>query len=389
MRDWIAGHREQMLADLGDYVRRETPSTDKALLDAGLAWVEASLLAPLGAAERVARVEGGEHGDARVFDYPGRSGAAPVLALCHYDTVWPAGTLAELPFAVDGDRVTGPGVFDMKAGLVQLVWALRALDAAELPRPPVRLVLNGDEELGSPASRPVIESAARGARAALVFEASQAGAVKTARKGVGIFRVEARGVQAHAGLDPEGGVSAVDELARVVLALHALADLAAGTSVNVGIIGGGTARNVIAGHAHAEVDVRVSSAAEAARVDAALAALRPADPRAAITVTGGWNRPVMERGEGTAALFATAAEVAAGMGVTLEECSVGGASDGNFVAALGVPVLDGLGAVGDGAHARHEHISIAGMLERAALTAGLLTALAEVDTADTADTPSM
>jgi glutamate carboxypeptidase len=375
LRDWVGAHRERMLADLGDYVRHETPSTDKPLLAAALAWLEASLLPSLGAPAEVVRADGGDHGDARVFDFPG-AGGSPVLVLCHYDTVWPAGTLAELPFRIEGDRVTGPGVFDMKAGLVQFVWAVRAVDAAGLPRPPLRLVLNGDEELGSPASREVIESAARGVRAALVFEASRAGALKTARKGVGIFRVEARGVQAHAGLDPAGGVSAVDELARTVLALHRLAEPRAGTSVNVGVIAGGTARNVIAGHAHGEVDVRVSSAAEAARVDAALAALRPADPRAVITVSGGWNRPVMERGEGTAALFATAATLAARLGVSLEECAVGGASDGNLVAALGVPVLDGLGAVGDGAHARHEHISVAGMLERTALAAALLATLA-------------
>ncbi|NBH03707.1 M20/M25/M40 family metallo-hydrolase, partial [Amycolatopsis sp. SID8362] len=183
------------------------------------------------------------------------------------------------------------------------------------------------------------------------------GAVKTGRKGVGIFRVRATGVEAHAGLDPAKGASAIDELARAVLALHGLSDPDAGTTVNVGVLEGGTRSNVIAGAASGEVDVRVSTAAEAARIDAALAALKAHDPRAALTVEGGWNRPVMERSAAIAKVYELAREEAAQLGVTLRECSVGGASDGNFVAALGHPVLDGFGAVGDGAHARHEHVS--------------------------------
>ncbi|OXM63661.1 peptidase M20 [Amycolatopsis sp. KNN50.9b] len=364
-----------MVGDLGRYVGLETPSTDRPLLEAGLSWLDGWLRARLGEPASVRVTGGGQFGDVRVYDYAG-SGVEPVLVLCHYDTVWPPGTLAGWPFTVDGDRATGPGVFDMKAGLVQVVWALRALEAAGLPRPPVRLVLNGDEEIGSPVSRPVIEAAAAGAQAALVFEAAADGALKTARKGVGIYRISATGVEAHAGLDPGKGASAVDEIARVVLALHGLTDLAAGTTVNVGVVGGGSRGNVIAGAAWGEVDVRVSSAAEAARIEAALAGLTAADPRATVTVEGGWNRPVMERSAGIAALFARARDLAAEMGVTLRECAVGGASDGNFVAALGVPVLDGFGAIGDGAHARHEHISVTGMLERSALAAAVLTSLA-------------
>lgn len=375
LRDWIAAHRADLLTDLAGYVEHETPSTDKDLLNDGLAWVQSWLTDALGAPSATRRVDGGEHGDIQVREYAG-NGTAPLLVLCHYDTVWPAGTLQELPFAVDDDTITGPGVFDMKAGLVQFVWAVRALDAAGLARPPLRLVLNGDEEVGSPASRPVIEAQTEGARSALVFEASQHGAVKTARKGVGIFRADVHGVAAHAGLDPTKGASAIDELARVTLALHGLTDLDAGTTVNVGVVGGGTRTNVTAGHAYAEIDVRVRSRAEAERVDAAIAALRPADPRVTLEFSGRWNRPVMERGAATGRMFELAARVADGLSVELAECAVGGASDGNFVAAAGLPVLDGFGAVGDGAHARHEHASVAGMIERAALAAGVLHAFA-------------
>ncbi|GHF25189.1 peptidase M20 [Amycolatopsis deserti] len=375
LHEWVRAHRAEMVDDLSRYVGLETPSTDRLLLEAGLSWLDGWLRARLGEPASVRVTEGGEFGDVRVYDYAG-SDVEAVLLLCHYDTVWPQGTLVGWPFTVDGDRATGPGVFDMKAGLVQVVWALRALEAAGLPRPPVRLVLSGDEEIGSPVSRPVIEAAASGVQAALVFEAAADGAVKTARKGVGIYRISATGVEAHAGLDPGKGASAVDEIARVVLALHGLTDLAAGTTVNVGVVGGGSRGNVIAGAAWGEVDVRVSSAAEAARIEAALAGLRAADPRATVTVEGGWNRPVMERSAGIAALFERARDLAAEMGVTLRECAVGGASDGNFVAALGVPVLDGFGATGDGAHARHEHISVNGMLERSALAAAVLRSLA-------------
>lgn len=373
IRDWIAAHRDAMLADLSQYVGIETPSDDKPSLARGLSWLDGWLRDRLGEPAEMRHTDGGPYGDIRVYDYTG-TGTEPVLLLCHYDTVWPFGTITGRPFLVDGDRVTGPGVFDMKAGLVQAVWALRALAAASLPVPPVRLLLNGDEEIGSLASRPVIEAEAKGARATLVFEASAEGALKTARKGVGLFRVTATGVEAHAGLDPGAGASAVDEIARVVLALHGLTDLEAGTTVNVGVLTGGTRSNVVAGVAEARVDVRVRSTAEAERIDQALAGLTAHHPRATLTVDGGWNRPVMERTPAIAALFRLARERAAELGITLRECAVGGASDGNFVAASGAPVLDGFGAVGDGAHARHEHVSVAGMLERTALAAFVLRA---------------
>lgn len=371
---WVTGHRDEMLGDLRTYVELESPSDDKESLNATLSWLGSWLDERLGEPERIRRIDGGTHGDVEVRDYPGR-GAKPVLLLCHYDTVWPLGTLAEISFRIEGDRVTGPGVFDMKSGLVHAVWALKALTAAGLDRPPIRLLLSGDEETGSLASRPVIEESAAGAAAALVFEASAGGAVKTARKGVGIFRVDATGIEAHAGLDPEKGCSAIDEIARVVLYLHGLTDVGKGTTVNVGVLDGGTRTNVAAGRASAHLDVRVASQDEADRIDRALADLRPHDPRATLTVSGDWNRPPMVRTETTSVLYERARTLAVELGVELRECSVGGASDGNFVTPLGIPVLDGLGAIGDGAHARHEHISIAGMLERTALAAALLGTL--------------
>ncbi|WP_231974067.1 M20/M25/M40 family metallo-hydrolase [Pseudonocardia sp. HH130630-07] len=365
-----------MLDDLRGYVEIETPSDDRVALEKGLTWLDGLIADRLGPAATVSTTDGGPYGDARLLEFDG-SGAAPVLLLAHYDTVWPLGTLADMPFTVEDDRITGPGVFDMKAGLVQAVWAVRIAREAGLDLPPLRLLLTGDEEIGSTASRPVIEAAAEGVGAALVFEAAApGGAVKTARKGVGIFRVDVAGVEAHAGLDPAAGASAVDELARVVLALHGARDLAAGTSVNVGVVGGGTRSNVTAGRAWAEVDVRVSSAAEAGRIDGVLRSLEPASPRASVRVTGEWNRPVMTRSPAIAGLYEQAAAAAATLGVDLAETAVGGASDANLLAPHGVPVLDGLGALGDGAHARHEHALVSGMVRQTALTAALLHRLA-------------
>ncbi|MFB9835732.1 M20 family metallopeptidase [Actinoallomurus acaciae] len=373
--EWMRAGAGEMLGDLGEYVRLETPSDDLDRLAAGRDWVVAWLGRRLGAPASVRTHPGAPHGDTVVIDYPG-SGSGPVVILAHYDTVWPVGTLAELPFSVDGDVIRGPGVFDMKAGLVQAVWALRGLRAAGRTCPQVRLVLNGDEEIGSPSSRPVIENACRDASAVLVFEASADGAVKTARKGVGLFDVTLTGVEAHAGLDPTAGASAIIALAEFVLAATALTDLAAGTTVNVGVAGGGTRRNVTAGSAHAGIDVRVADEAETRRVERALTEWRPADPRVGVRLDGGWNRPVMARTPAVADLYERARALAKDIGLDLRETAVGGASDGNFAAALGVPVLDGFGAVGAGAHARTEHATVSGMIERAALAATVIGSFA-------------
>ena len=374
---WIRLKRTDMVQDLAAYVSQETPSDDKTLLTSGLDWVEQWLQRRIGEPASRRLVDGGEWGDTLVLDYPAEDGREGwITALCHYDTVWSAGTLRGWPATVDGDRFTGPGAFDMKGGLVQLVWALMASRELGLPRPNVRLVLNGDEEVGSPSSRPVIEAEVVRGDAVLVFEASAGGALKTARKGVGIFQVSATGQEAHAGLDPEAGASAIDEIARVIVQLHGETDLEKGTTVNVGLVRGGTRTNVKAGSATADIDVRVTSETEVQRINAVLDGLRAQNANATLGVSGDWNRPVMARSAQTARLFAEAEHVADQLGFPLAETSVGGASDGNFAAALGLPVLDGLGAVGDGAHARNEWISIDGMLERTGLAAGLLAALA-------------
>lgn len=381
VREWLAQRSADMVADLAAYTSQGSASDDLDALDTCLKWVRGWLDRSLGepAAEEVLPREGA--GDILVRRCPATGGASndagPVLLLGHYDTVWPTGTLDSWPFRRDGDRLTGPGVFDMKAGLVQAVWALRALDALGLPRPACTLMLNGDEETGSLASHEAIVAEAHRSRLAMVFEAAADGAIKTARKGVGLFTVTVKGVEAHAGLDPTAGASAVEELAHQILRLSGLRDPAAGTSLNVGVIEGGTRSNVTAGQAVARLDVRVASAAERDRIDAALSTLLPVDARTRIEVTGGWNRPVFERTPPVAELADLARRCGSLLGLDLRETSVGGASDGNFVVDAGVPVLDGIGAVGSGAHARSENTSVRGMTERAALTALVLTALTQ------------
>ena len=374
--------RDELVADLAAYIEVETPSGDKTALNRGLEFLRDLVRRRIGEPTEERIVEGGEHGDIAVLDYEASSAAdgtgsdTSVVILCHYDTVWPLGTLEGWPVTVDGDKLTGPGAFDMKAGLVQALWAIRIAKEAGFALPRIRFVLNGDEEIGSPASRPVIEDAADGFDAALVFEASAEGKIKTARKGVGLFDVVVHGVEGHAGLDPDRGVSAIDEMARLILQIHGAADLAVGTSLNMGTLRGGTLQNVTAGRAEGRVDVRVNNDAEVARIEALFANLKPNSDLARVEVTGGWNRPVMPRSEATVELFELARTAGATLGVDIEEISVGGASDGNFVAAMGIPVLDGLGAVGDGAHARGEWVSVTGMIERTALVALLMEKLA-------------
>jgi glutamate carboxypeptidase len=347
----------------------ESPSGDAAAINRCAAELE-SRLGSLGG--RVTRLPGGPAGDHLRAEFG--SGARRVLLLGHIDTVWPAGTLARRPFRAEGGRLYGPGVFDMKAGLALAGLAVKALaqESDGLPGVVVLLV-TADEETGSAASRGIIEAEARVSDAALVLEpALPGGALKTRRKGCGEFVLRVSGRAAHAGIEPELGASAISELARQILRIEALRDAAAGTAVNVGVVRGGSRPNVVAADAEAMIDVRVASAAEATRVTAALLALKPVDPGTQVAVAGGIDRPPMERSAAGSALFAVAQAVAADLGRTLGEGGTGGGSDGNLTAALGVPTLDGLGAVGGGAHADNEHVTIADLPWRAALVAGLL-----------------
>ena len=367
-RDWIVDVVTGLAA-------HESPSTDVAALDRCGAHLS-DRCREAGASVR--RVAGAPAADHLVAEWSGRG--RPVLLLGHFDTVWPIGQTARMPIAIVDGQLRGPGVLDMKSGLAIGLAAMKLLRAhvPEATRPPVTLLATSDEEVGSATSRALIEALARESAAVLVLEpAVPGGALKTARKGVGEFEVIARGIASHAGVDPGAGASAIHELARQVGAIAALSDPAAGRSVNVGVIEGGTRPNVVAETARAAVDVRIARAADAAAVDEAIRALRPFDTRVHLEVRGGINRPPMERTAGVARLLELARAVAAGWGETLAEGATGGASDGNFTAALGVPTLDGLGGVGDGAHALHEHVEIAYLPRRAALVAGLVARLGE------------
>ncbi|HVW08384.1 MAG TPA: M20 family metallopeptidase [Bryobacteraceae bacterium] len=313
------------------------------------------------------------------FRLPGRSGGERILALGHADTVWPIGTLRTMKFRNRDGRLWGPGVLDMKAGLAMFVFAMRALRELKIPVPrPVMMLVNPDEETGSNGSRQTTESLARGARAVLVLEPGTGltGKAKTARKGIGGYRVAVKGVAAHSGVDFENGASAIVELSRQIgERIAGFTDLKRGITVNPGVISGGTRSNVIAAAAETLVDIRVPSMRAAAALDKKFRALRSFDRRCSIEITGGLNRPPMERSRGIAELFGLARRCAAELGVTLEESATGGGSDGNFTAALGVPTLDGIGAVGEGAHAAHESVLVERLADRTALIASLVANL--------------
>lgn len=368
----------EIIGDIASLVETETYSRDRSGLDNGLECVRSLLALRLGAPAEEQLEDDGVLGPTLKVTYPG-SGPGRVLILAHYDTVWPTGTLAGWPLAEGTDpsgraTLSGPGIFDMKTGLVQGIWALKLLTDAGGPRPTVTFLFNGDEEIGSIGSRAAIEKAAQDADAVLVLEATAGGAVKTGRKGVGIFTVTATGIEAHAGLDPAAGASAIHALAEFVTAAVGVADLSRGTSINVGLIEGGSGSNVAAGHAKATIDIRVETAAEMERVDRELDAIRISDDRVSLQIEHFWNRPPMTADPGDP-LLALVCEAALALGHELEDASVGGASDANFVAALGVPVLCGMGAVGNGAHARGEYIHADAVPLYTALTADALSRL--------------
>lgn len=300
----------------------------------------------------------------------------PILLLAHHDTVWDLGMIKEMPFRVRSGRAYGPGILDMKSGIICGLWAIRALQALKIePRRPVRFFLNSDEEVSSIAFRKPMLAEARRAKAVLVLEpAAVGGALKTARKGAGEFRITVHGRSAHAGVDPTAGVNAVSELARQLLRIERLARSGRGLTLSVSVIEGGTRPNVIPERASAAVDVRIRRWRDRKMIEEKVYGLKPIHPEARLEIRGGINRPPMERVQ-SAALFRQAQELGRQLGMELQEASTGGASDGNLTAALGVPTLDGLGGVGDGAHARHEHVIIRELPRRAALLAALMATL--------------
>jgi glutamate carboxypeptidase len=367
-----------MLRMLRRFVECESPSTDKAAVD------RVGQLIAEAACERGARLRllpsrvTGNHLRAE-FAAPSPRTARQILLLAHMDTVWPLGTLAQMPFRVRHGRAYGPGTFDMKSGIVMALFAVESLQKLAVPlRKNLVLLVNADEEIGSPSSRKITEREGRRSDAVLVMEPAHGarGALKTARKGVGEFVLRVQGRAAHAGIEPEKGASAIVELARQIVKSQLFADTSRGITVSTGTVQGGTRSNVIPAAAEAHVDVRVLHASDQRRLERAFQTLKPFNRRTSLAVTGGFNRPPMERTARTAALFERARRLAKPLGIALTETMVGGGSDGNFTAALGVPTLDGLGAVGDGAHASHEHIVISDLPRRTALLAHLIASLA-------------
>lgn len=379
MRDFVTRRQEELVDLICRLVEIESPSGDVQGSRAAVDLLEdvARTIPSVNSVERVTSPDYGEHLRVRAFFDDAKVDGA-TLILGHTDTVHPRGTLSAQPGLRTAEgRLYGPGIFDMKASCVIAIEVLRCLAALALvPRRPVTLLLTCDEETGSATGRPLVEMEARRAAHVLVLEPpAPGGCVKTARKGVGSWIVTAQGIASHAGLNPEAGASAILELARQTERLHSLNDPARGTSFNVGIVRGGTRGNVVAAQAEMEVDVRFSAMEEARRVEALMSALQPFDGRVRLAIKGGINRAPLERTAGVVKLFHHAQEIAARLGFELGERSVGGASDGNFAAAMNVPVLDGLGVDGDGAHAAHEHILVQDIAPRTALLAGLVATL--------------
>lgn len=383
----IARSRQrEMISFIRALVEAESPSHDKAAVDrCGTLIAEAFAAAGARACVHTRR----EVGNILQFDFApsgltqtaawtataSSDPLSPVLLLGHFDTVWELGTLSSMPSRQHNGRLFGPGVFDMKSGIAIALYAIQTLRESSHLQRPVTVLLNTDEEIGSEHSRELIEASAKKSAAVLVLEpaAGANGAVKTFRKGVGEYEIKVTGIAAHAGLDFARGHNAVLEIARQIEKVSGFTDLSRGLTVSVGTVRGGTRRNVVPAGAEAGVDVRIARAADASYIDQQFRALTPFDPACRVEVKGGINRPPLERTEGVASLYAVATGVAADLGFELGEAAVGGGSDGNFTAALGIPTLDGLGAVGEGAHAANESVVVDELAPRVALVAGLIS----------------
>lgn len=365
-----------MLDLVRQLVTQETPSSDKARLDAFAEFLAGRFQAVGATVEVIPNEKRGNHVRAR-FAAPGAAvDAKPALILCHFDTVWPVGALATHPFRVEEGKAYGPGIFDMQSSLMLAEYAMRAVHELHLALPrPVTVLITSDEEVGSLTSWDLIEAEANGAAYVLVMESPLPGGVlKTRRKGGGGFTIEVTGRAAHAGIEPEKGINAIVELAHQAINLHAMNDYTKGTTVTVGVIQGGTVSNVVPASASAKIDCRIWSKEEGDRIEAAIRGLQPVLPGAELKISGGWNRPPLER-KVTGELFEKAQVIGRKLGLALEEGGTGGGSDGNITGALGIPTLDGLGVPGHGAHADHEHIEVDQISSRAALLVALLLEL--------------
>lgn len=377
MRALLAGARRKQTAMI-EFTRRlvaaESPSDEKAAVDACVKLAAERARSMGGRVTLHRQREFGSVLEARFAGARARRSrpVRRVLLLGHLDTVWPLGTLKTMPWRVADGRLWGPGVLDMKAGVAMAFTALEILAEAGPMEREVILLLNSEEEVGSPVSRPITERLAQETEAVFVLEPAQGLAYKTARKGTGDWRIDVRGVAAHAGVDFEKGASALLELARVIETVSGWTDLKRGLTVSVGKAGGGTKTNVIPAAAWAEVDARIARRGDGVSIARRFAGLKAQDRRCSLTVTGGINRPPMERGRGTVKLLRRAQALAAELDFSLEEAATGGGSDGNFTAALGIATLDGMGAVGEGAHAAHESVLVEHLAPRTALLAGML-----------------
>ena len=364
--------RDAMAETIRQMVEIESPTDNKAAVDRFSRWL-AQKFEAMGAHSKFHRAT--QFGDHLQVDFAGRDRRKPVLLLGHLDTVYPMGTLTSMPAQVRDGRIWGPGSLDMKSGIAFMLYAINSLrdQDGSLPRP-VTVLLVSDEEIGSDSSRRITEELAKKCAAVLVLEPSYGlkGAVKTARKGVGDYTLKVAGVAAHAGLDPGKGQNAILELALQVLEVSKLTDIKRGTTVNIGVVRGGTRSNVVPDEASAVIDVRITRMSDAAAIERKLHALKPFNKKCKLSISGGLNRPPMERNTGVAALYQQATGLAKALGWKLEEAAVGGGSDGNLTAALGIPTLDGLGGVGEGAHAAHESILVSELPRRAALLAALI-----------------
>jgi glutamate carboxypeptidase len=380
MRALLAGARRKLPALLNLtqlLVLAESPSNDKAAVNACVSLAAAHAKSFGGRVKLHKQRAFGNLLEVRFGPKSNGAAAGRILILGHLDTVWPLGTLKTMPCRLApgpaGEaRLWGPGVLDMKAGVAMAFTAIEMLSETGLLNREIVLLLNTDEEVGSTASRSVTEKLAAQCEAVYVLEPAQGLAYKTARKGTGNWRIDVKGIAAHAGVDFEKGASALRELARAIETVSGWTDLKRGLTVNVGVAAGGTRSNVIPAEAWAEVDARIARKADGPRIERKFAALKTVDKRCTLTVSGGINRPPMERTRGTVKLYRQARALAAELAFTLDETSTGGASDGNFTAALGIPTLDGMGAVGEGAHARHESVIVDHLAMRTALLAGML-----------------